>query len=139
MTDTVRVAVIVAPDMPLGLVANSVAVIAVGLGAQCPHLADHRLADATGRPFGSICNQPLPVLTADRTAIRAMMLKAMAGRMNDATIVPFPGFARSIHVFADYQSALAKRSLDEEEIDGLGLAGPSAWVKSLTGSLKLLR
>ena len=28
---------------------------------------------------------------------------------------------------------------DDEEIDGLGLAGPSAWIKSLTGSLKLLR
>lgn len=139
MTDDLRVAVIVAPDMPLGLVANSVGVIAVGLGAQCPQLAYSALADAGGRRFGSVCNQPMPVLQADRATIREVMLKAFAGRTNGAAIVPFPAFARSIHVFADYETALGTRSLEDEEIDGLGLAGPSTWVKSLTGSLKLLR
>jgi hypothetical protein len=139
MTNDVRVAVIVAPDMSLGLVANSVGVIAVGLGAQCPHLADSALADVGGRRFGSVCNQPLPILQADRATIREVMLKAMAGRTDGAAIVPFPAFARSIHVFADYETALATRSLDGEEIDGLGLAGPSLWIRSLTGSLKLLR
>ncbi len=139
MTSNLRVAVIVAPDMPLGLAANSVGVIAVGLGAQCPTLADSALADAGGRQFGSVCNQPVPILQADRATIREVMLKAFAGRQDGAAIVPFPAFARSIHVFADYEKALGTRSLDEEEIDGLGLAGPAAWVKSLTGSLKLLR
>ena len=139
MTDDIRLAVIVAPDMPLGLVANSVGVIAVGLGARCPQLADSALADATGRQFGSVANQPMPVLQASRDTIRDVMLKAMAKQSDGAAIVPFPAFARAIHVFADYESALRDRSLDQEEIDGLGLAGPSAWVKSLTGSLKLLR
>ncbi len=139
MTSNLRVAVIVAPDMPLGLTANSVGVIAVGLGAQCPELADSALSDAGGRRFGSVCNQPMPVLQADRATIRDVMLKAFAGRPEGAAIIPFPAFARSIHVFADYQTALGTRSLDEEEIDGIGLAGPAAWIKSLTGSLKLLR
>ena len=139
MADDMRVAVIVAPDMPPGLIANSVGVIAVGLGAHCPGLADSALADAAGRRFGSVCNQPMPVLQADRATIRDVMLKAFARRQNGAAIVPFPAFARSIHVFADYEAALGTRSLEAEEIDGLGLAGPSAWVKSLTGSLKLLR
>ncbi len=139
MTDTLRVAVIVAPDMPLGLTANTVGVITVGLGAQCPVLADSPLADGGGRQFGSVCNQPLPVLQAERATIRDVMLKAFARREDGAAIVPFPAFARSIHVFADYETALGTRSLDDEEIDGLGLAGPPAWVKSLTGSLKLLR
>jgi hypothetical protein len=139
MSNDIRVAVVVTPDMPLGLLANSVGVIAVGLGAQCPQLADGALADSAGRRFGSVCNQPMPVLQADRSTIRDVMLKALAGRTNGAAVVPFPAFARAIHVFADYETALGTRSLDEEEIDGLGLAGPTAWVKSLTGSLKLLR
>ena len=139
MADELRVAVIVAPDMPLGLVANSVGVIAVGLGAQCPHLADGALADGGGRRFASVCNQPMPVLQADRATIRNVMLKAFARRQNGAAIVPFPAFARSIHVFADYEKALGTKSLEDEEIDGLGLAGPAAWIRSLTGSLKLLR
>ena len=98
-----------------------------------------RAADADGRQFDSTGNKPLPVLQADRTAIRDVMLKAFAGRPEGAAIVPFPAFARAIHVFVDYEKALGTRSLNEEEIDGLGLAGPSSWVKSLTGALKLLR
>lgn len=139
MVGDLRVAVIVAPNMPLGLVANSVGVIAVGLGARCPQLADSALADAGGRQFGSVCNQPMPVLQADRATIRNVMLKAFARRTDGAAVIPFPAFARAIHVFADYEKALGSRSLDDEEIDGLGLAGPPSWVKSLTGSLKLLR
>jgi hypothetical protein len=46
---------------------------------------------------------------------------------------------RSLHDFAAYQAQLARRDLAAETIEGLGLAGPEQWVKSLTGSLKLLR
>ena len=53
--------------------------------------------------------------------------------------MPFPQFARSLHDFAEYQVQLAARDLATETIEGLGLAGPEKWVKSLTGSLKLLR
>ena len=53
--------------------------------------------------------------------------------------MPFPAFARSLHLYADYEAAFPDRDLSEETIDGLGLAGPAKWVRSLTGSLKLLR
>jgi hypothetical protein len=52
------------------------------------------------------------------------------------TVVPF---ARALHDYADYESAFPTRDLSGEAIDGLGLAGPSKWVRSLTGSLRLLR
>ncbi|MBP2558846.1 hypothetical protein J2857_001597 [Neorhizobium galegae] len=67
-----------------------------------------------------------------------MMLRAVEQLQNHA-IVPFPAFARSLHDYRDYENAFPARDLAEEEIDGLGLAGPSKWIKSLTGSLKLLR
>jgi hypothetical protein len=56
-----------------------------------------------------------------------------------AIIVAFPQFARAIHRFADYRALFPSRDLGAEVIDGIGLAGPEKWVRSLTGSLKLLR
>jgi hypothetical protein len=53
--------------------------------------------------------------------------------------VAFPSFARSLHVYAEYEAAFPEKELATEVIDGLGIAGPSKWVRSLTGSLKLLR
>ena len=53
--------------------------------------------------------------------------------------MPFPRFARNIHLFADYLAEFPRRDLQGEVIEGLGMAGPAKWVKSLTGDLKLLR
>ncbi len=60
-------------------------------------------------------------------------------RQGDAAVVPFPAFARALHRYADYEAGLPGRDLAEEAIDGLGLAGPAKWIRSLSGSLKLLR
>ncbi len=80
----------------------------------------------------------MPILQAPADTIRSLMLKAMEQPQNHA-VVPFPAFARSLHDYRDYEAAFPDRDLAEEAIDGLGLAGPSKWIKSLTGSLKLLR
>ena len=53
--------------------------------------------------------------------------------------MPFPQFARSLHDFAAYQAQFAMCDLATETIEGVGFAGPEKWVRSLTGSLKLLR
>lgn len=54
-------------------------------------------------------------------------------------MVPLPCFARAMNDFAAYAAAVPGRGLAQEPLDGLGLAGPTAWVRSLTGSLPLLR
>jgi hypothetical protein len=98
------------------------------------------LTDRHDRTIDISSNQPVPVLQADAAAIRALLLKALARPdEGERAVVPFPAFARSLHAYAEYEAAFPGRDLGEEAIDGLGLAGPAKWVKSLTGSLKLLR
>ena len=55
------------------------------------------------------------------------------------TLVAFPEFARKLHSFKDYKDEFPQRSLSNEALSGVGLCGPVKAVKSLTGSLKLLR
>ncbi|KAB1086871.1 DUF2000 domain-containing protein [Neorhizobium galegae] len=138
MTDDIRLAIIVNPALPLGLVANTVGAISVGLGARMPALAARRLTDRESRTIDISSALPVPILQAEPETIRALMLKALLPPQ-DRAIVPFPAFARSLHDYRDYEAAFPGRDLAEEEIDGLGLVGPSKWIKSLTGSLKLLR
>ena len=138
MTDDTRIAIIVNPTLPLGLLANTAGAISIGLGARVPALAARRLIDRQGRTIDISSSLPVPILQAHADTIRSLMLKAMEQTENRA-VVPFPAFARSLHDYRDYEAAFPDRDLAEEEIDGLGLAGPSKWIKSLTGSLKLLR
>lgn len=135
---TRRIAIIVDPSLPLGLLANTVATIAIGLGAAEPAFGGATLIDAAGRSVRNSADRAVPILQAPAEAIRAVLLKALP-TPDGGVLVPFPQFARSLHAFADYQALFPMRDLAAETIDGLGLAGTEHWVKSLTGSLKLLR
>ncbi len=80
----------------------------------------------------------MPILHADEAGLRTLLLRALPAPPGGA-LVPFPRFARAMHDFAAYRAAVAGRDLGAEPLDGLGLVGPPAWVRSLTGSLPLLR
>lgn len=138
MEDDICLAIIVNPDLPAGLVANTVGAVAIGLGARLPMLAARSLVDRAGRSIDISANRPVPVLQAGGDTIRELLLKALCER-GDRAVVPFPAFARSLHRYCDYEAELPRRDLAVEAIDGLGLAGPTKWIRSVTGSLKLLR
>ena len=133
-----RIAIIVDPSLPLGLIANTVATIGIGIGAVETSFGDTTLTDVTGRAVKNSADRPVPILQAPANEILSLLLKALPAP-DGAIVVPFPKFARSLHVFSDYRTQFPKRDLVAETIEGLGLAGAEKWVKSLTGSLKLLR
>lgn len=137
-TADIRVAIVLEPSLPPGLLANTAAAIGIGLGAVATVLGDVRLADAAGRAFAVGSTRPVPILRGDAATLARLFLRAVPAP-SGAAVVPFPRFARAMHDFAAYAETVPVRDLAEEPLDGLGLVGPAAWVRSLTGSLPLLR
>lgn len=133
-----RLSIVVAPDLPIGLLANTIATIGAGIGAAVPALGGIVLTDSSGRSIHSSATLPAPILQGTPETIRSVLLRALPAP-EGTTVVAFPQFARAIHRFADYRALFPARDLDVEIIDGIGLAGPEKWVRSLTGNLKLLR
>ncbi|MEJ5899369.1 DUF2000 domain-containing protein [Ochrobactrum teleogrylli] len=138
MQEDLRFAVIVNPDLARGLLANTVAAISIGLGTRLPQAAARQLVDRSGVAIDISSDRPVPILQADAETIRAILLKSAAHEDREA-VVAFPAFARAMHVYAEYETTIPNRDLAAEVIDGVGIAGPAKWVRSLTGSLKLLR
>ena len=134
----VRIAIVVAPDLPPGLLANTVGAVGIGIGAAMPGLGRVTLEDAAGASILASADRPVPILSAGERAMRALLVRS-ADRPADATVVAFPAFARALHAFTDYAARVPECALSEVKIDGIGLVGPTKWVRSLTGSLKLLR
>lgn len=133
-----RIAIVLDPSLPIGLAANTAAAIGVGLGAADANLGGTYLTDLAGRIASTSANRPVPILQASADAIAALLLRALPPPAG-AVVAPFPRFARSLHRFEDYLAQFPQRDLADEPIDGVGFAGPEKWVRSLTGSLKLLR
>lgn len=138
MIEKMRVAVIVNPELSIGLLANTSSAVAMGLAAKFPALADSQLSDSTGKTIDVSSKLPVPILQASAEQINQILHKALQ-TTEGVAIVPFPTFARTMHSFEDYAQAFPERNLEQEQLDGLGIAGPEKWVKSLTGALKLLR
>ncbi|ATM97931.1 Uncharacterized protein conserved in bacteria [Yersinia frederiksenii] len=138
MAEQMRIAIIVNPELPVGLIANTTGAVGIGLAAKFPQLAGMTLSDAAGKEIDVSSKLPVPILQANASQMREVLLKALA-LTDERAIVPFPAFARAMHSFQDYEVAFPLRSLIDEQLDGLGLVGPEKWVRSLTGSLKLLR
>lgn len=137
--DDLRIAIVVNPTLPVGLLANTIATIGIGLGAGQPAFGNAELRDRPGLAYLTSANRPVPVLQAASDAMQALMIKASSSRATDSNLVLFPAFARKLHSFNDYRNAISVRDLKEEQIDGIGLYGPTRWIRSLTGSLKLLK
>jgi hypothetical protein len=57
--------VVVERDLPVGLAANTAAVLALTLGKTAPDLIGHDADDAQGRSYPGLTTLPLPVLTLD--------------------------------------------------------------------------
>ena len=138
MLQDVRLAIIVNPDLPPGHLANTIAAVSIGMGAAMPALGARQLTDRRQATIDISADRPVPVLQADSRTIGALLAKALP-RQDGRVIVAFPSFARARHSYADYEATFPGRDLGEETIDGLGLVGEDRWIKSLTGSLKLLR
>lgn len=137
-TDAEKIAIIVDPDLPVGLLANTVAVIAIGIGAVKPGFGGTKLTDSGGRSILNSANRPVPILQAPPSHM-SELLRAALPAPEHSVVVAFPQFARSLHEFENYRRQFRTKSLGAERIEGLGLAGPERWVRSLTSSIKLLR
>jgi len=133
-----RVAIVINPALPLGLVANTAATLAAGLGARHPQLLGGQLAEGSGLLLDLSAKLPVPILQADANSLQSLWQRSEGANAIKAVAV-FPAFARQLHNFDDYRQLLPERRLAEEALDGIAFCGPKKWVTSLTGALKLLR
>ena len=133
-----RLAIVVSPDQSIGYLANTVATIAAGIGAVHPGIGNVTLTDGEGVSIMNSADRPVPILQAD-SAQMLTIAESAHKHSTGLTLVAFPEFARKLHSFKDYKDEFPQRSLSNEALSGVGLCGPVKAVKSLTGSLKLLR
>nr|WP_319249463.1 DUF2000 family protein [uncultured Celeribacter sp.] len=133
-----RLAIIVSPSQMVGFLANTVATIAAGIGAAHPGIGNAKLTDQEEMTILNSADRPIPVLQADPVQMVDILDRAQT-KWPELTLVVFPEFARKLHSFEAYEAEFTQRSLRQEPLSGIGLCGPAKAVKSLTGSLKLLR
>lgn len=138
-TTTTKCVMVLDESLPLGLLANTAAVLGITLGKRMPEAVGPDVADCSGRLHLGITGIPVPVLRADRERIRAIREALYEPEYKDMLAVDFSDVAQGCHVYEEYTEKLARAKEGDLRYFGITVCGAKKLVNRLTGSMPLLR
>lgn len=125
--------------LPLGLVANTAAILGVTLGKHRPQAVGEDVVDQSGRSHLGIIEFPVPILRGTPELLQALRQKLYEPAYQDVTAADFSGLAQGCKTYEEFAGKMAGTPEQELRYLGLALCGPKKKVNALTGSLPLLR
>ncbi len=134
-----RCAFIIDRALPPGLIANTAAALSMTLGKLRPELVGCDLQDADGIGHPGITTIVMPILVSDAEGLRALRRSAAEREADGLGVIGMTDVAQRAKSYDDFRQRLAATRQEELRYLGLCLHGPAALVRSLTGSLPLLK
>lgn len=126
-------------SLPLGIIANTAAILGITLGKKLPDVVGHDVIDGTGKTHLGVIEFPVPILKSSRDKIRDIRTKLYDPRFSDVIVADFTDLAQGCKTY----DVFIEKMKSAREIDlnyfGIALCGPQKQVNKLTGDLPLLR
>jgi hypothetical protein len=136
---SIRCAFLIDPTLPLGLIANTAAILSMTLGRDRPELIGPPVTDGDGEEHPGITTVVLPMLAAEAPLIAETRRKALSLGNGQLGLIDVTETAQRAKAYGDYQARIDQTAERDLRYLGLCLHGPSGVVRSLTGTLPLLR
>jgi hypothetical protein len=138
-SETEKCVLVIDEHLPLGIIANSAAILGMTLGKRMPELVGTDVSDQDGRQHLGIIEIPLPILKASADTLKELRSKLYETAYSDLLTVDFSDTAQSCKAYEDYICKMSNTSANELSYWGIAICGNKKKVNKLTGSLPLLR
>ena len=126
-------------NLPLGIIANTAAIMGITLGKQMPEVVGADVYDRTGNGHLGIIEFPVPVLKGNPKVIKAIREKLYEPEFSELTVVDFTELAQGCRTYDEFTGKMGEVSSEELNYFGIALCGAKKKVNKLTGSMALLR
>ena len=126
-------------NLPLGIIANTAAIMGITLGKQMPEVVGADVYDRTGNGHLGIIEFPVPILKGNVDAIKAIREKLYEPEFSDLTVVDFSDLAQGCKTYDEFIEKMKDVSETELNYFGIAICGTKKKVNKLTGSMALLR
>ena len=126
-------------NLPLGLLANTAAILGITLGKHMPEAVGADVLDGSGKAHLGIIMFPVPILRGDAEQIRAIRETLSGVDYQDVIVVDFSDVAQGCRTYDEFIDKAAKAEEKEFQYLGIGICGSKKLVNKLTGNLPLLR
>lgn len=135
-----KIVMIINQELPLGLVANTAAVLGISLSKLFQQdIVGGDVQDANGNVHIGITAETIPILAGDRDKIKEIRDMLFDNAFSDVTVIDFSEVAQKCLDYDNYTSMLACLPSSDIYYLGICLYGPKKKVNKLTGNLSLLR
>lgn len=125
--------------LPLGVAANTAAILGVAIGARLPDMVGRDVRDGEGQFHAGIIQFPIPVLRGGSESLRTLRARLFAPQFADLTVVDFTGLAQGCKTYEEFAEKMSACPPDALQYIGIAICGGRKKVSRLTGGLPLLR
>ena len=126
-------------SLPLGIIANTAAILGITLGRQMPEVVGADVTDQSGHVQLGIIEFPVPILRGTTESIKEMREKLYQPDYADLTVVDFSDLAQGCKTYEEFIEKMSGVPESELQYFGVAICGEKKKVNKLTGSLPLLR
>ncbi|HLZ63193.1 MAG TPA: DUF2000 domain-containing protein [Ktedonosporobacter sp.] len=133
-----KCSIIVDGELPPGLLANTVGVIAMALGKLAPEAMGRDGIDQDGKHHQGLAWMGVTVLQGNKEVISDIFTR-VGKNDTDLFVVDCPCAAQATRDYDEYLEMLSQQGGPELRLSGIGLYGNSKKIAKLTGNLPLLR
>ena len=125
--------------LPLGIIANTAAIMGITLGKKMPEVVGADVTDKTGREHLGIIEFPVPILKGNAESLKAIREKLYEPEFSDLTVVDFSDLAQSCKTYDEFIEKMKNTAEVELNYFGIAICGAKKKVNKLTGTMALLR
>jgi len=135
---TNKCVIVIDHDLPIGVIANTAAVLSINLGKMFPEFIGHDLKDNAGNSHHGITTIAIPILKSSGASLKDMR-QAVKAYEPDLTVIDLITATQTTKSYADYARQYESTPIEQLEYLGLALYGSIKIVNKFTGSLGLLK
>lgn len=125
--------------LPLGIIANTAAIMGITLGKERPELVGRDVCDRSGKQHQGIIEFPVPILKGDSGLIKSIRERLYDPEFSDLSVVDFSDLAQGCKTYEEFIEKMSKASGTELNYLGIAICGDRKKVNKLTGNVPLLR
>lgn len=126
-------------QLPLGIIANTAAIMGITLGKKMPEVVGADVTDQTEKNHLGIIEFPVPILRGSSESIKAIRERLYEPEFADLTVVDFSDLAQGCKTYEEFIEKMKVTPESSLNYFGIAICGAKKKVNKLTGMLPLLR